>query len=144
MVKYNIRGTKVPIFVSDNMMKKGWYGGQFVKYIAKNTVDFADNINFAGLIILGYKLEDNKDIPYEHENVAVKALNQATLMYDSGLYEFNDNVYDKTLIYTYNQTLYINNNGIITNINSGGTSIGKVSAIPQDNNGWLGVLLLQN
>jgi hypothetical protein len=62
-------------------------------------------------------------------------------MTDSGDSDFSPTAFDTTKVYTYHQTLYVNSNSILTNVPplGGGHNIGIVSAIPQDNNGWLGV-----
>ena len=71
MVKMHFKCWRMPITVGPNLMRTGWYGGQWVKYVAKNTVDFASFNDFAGFMLLGYKLKDGGYVPYNYENDGV-------------------------------------------------------------------------
>jgi hypothetical protein len=60
---------------------------------------------------------------------------------DDGLYDFNKNVIDNSLIYTYNQKLYLDAKCLLTNVNLGFPYVGIVAGLPTDLNGWLRVIL---
>jgi len=153
MVKMHLRGDKHFVTVGPNLIETGWFGGQWVKYVGKRTVEKATNTVFAGFLLLGYKLNDLDakpynyiesgvvSVPFKYENQALNAYGQSVMITDSGEMDFNFNAFDTTQVYTYNQMLYVNNNGFLTNVNSGGLSVGIVSVIPKDNNNWLGITL---
>lgn len=155
MVKMRIRGDKHIVKVTDNMYETGWYGGQWVRYVANRTVDFATQAEYAGFLLIGWRLKDldakpydyidtnagAEFLPFQYENKSVDAYRQAVLITDSGEMDFNKYAYDITQVYSYQQLLYINNSSVLTNVNSGKPSVGIVIATPQDNNGWLGIML---
>lgn len=153
MVKMHLRGDKHFVTIGPNLLESGWFGGQWVKYVGKRTVEKATDHVYAGFLLIGHKLNDLDSkpynyleggvisVPFKYENIALDAYGQSVMITDSGEMDFNLNVYDTTQVYTYNQTLYINNNGFLTNVNVGGPSVGIVSVTPQDNNGWLGITL---
>jgi len=153
MVKMHARGDVLLANVIETLLKNGWYGGQWVRYVGRRKVDLATESEYAGFLLLGHRLKDlhgypynytegyGETIPYEYENKAVNAYGQVAIIAGGGDYDFNENVYDTTKTYTYNQTLFVNNNSVLTNVDSGNSSIGLVNVIPSDNNGWLGVNL---
>jgi hypothetical protein len=155
MVKMRIRGDKHNVKVTDSFYQKGWYGGQWVRYVGNRTVDEATDTTFAGFLLWGWRLKDldakpydyidttagAEFFPFQYENQAVNAYHETTLITDSGEMDFNRYVYDTTKNYLYNQKLFVNNNGILTNVDVGAPSVGIVVGIPQDNNGWLGMML---
>jgi hypothetical protein len=155
MVKMHFKGWRMPVSVGPDLMRTGWYGGQWVRFIGNLTVEKATASQVAGLLINGYKLEDfdgkpyhyiDMDgkkvfVPYQYENNAVTAQLKATMATDDGLYDFNENAYVTTDPYSYNQKLYLNANGILTSVDSGFAYIGVVAGLPTDNNGWLRVIL---
>ena len=121
MVKMHIRGDKLLVKVTNSLLQKGWYGGQWVKYVGKRIVDLADASSYSGFILLGHKLIDTdgnpydfKDgvidaIPFQYENKAVDASGQTLIIAGGGDFDFNKNAYDTTQTYSYNQRLYVNN-----------------------------------
>jgi hypothetical protein len=155
MVKMTIRGSRHIVKVSTNMFEKGWYGGQWVRFVGNRTVDFATDTLYAGFLLWGWRLKDidatpydfidtmsgSEFIPFNYENKSLNAYHQTAMIFDSGEMDFNLNTYDTTQVYSYHDSLYINNNSVLTNVNSGGPSVGLVIGTPQDNNNWLGVLL---
>ena len=153
MVKMFIRGTKHIMTVGPQLLQSGWYGGIWVKIVGSRTVEKATPTVFAGFLLLGYKLRDldaapyNYDynitdyIPAQHENQPLDAYGRTLMMADSGEYDFNLNAYDTTQVYNYNDHLYLNNNAVLTNLNSGTPPVGIVISKPSDRNGWLGTIL---
>ncbi|MDD5650070.1 MAG: hypothetical protein PHF86_06605 [Candidatus Nanoarchaeia archaeon] len=155
MIKIHYKYWGINVKIGPNLLRTGWYGGQIVRFVDKMTVEKALPNETVGLLINGYKLEDYdgkqydfKDMdglatarrPYKYENSPVDSSNHsASMISDDVLLDFNRNAYDTTRIYTYNQKLYVNSNGILTNENIGGNAdvIGIVGAIPGDLNGWL-------
>jgi len=152
MIKIIIPAIRHIATVGPNLLASGWYGGQWVKYVGNRTVEKADSHTAAGFLILGYKLQDLDAAPYKYdfnitnmvpainENQPIDAYGRAVLIH-GGEFDFNKNVYDNSVVYSYNQLLYLNNNGILTNVNTGGPSVGIVITAPQDNNGWMGVII---
>jgi len=154
MVKMHFKGWRLPVIVGPELLKTGWYGGQWVRFVGDLLVEKATASEVAGVLLYGYKLEDYDGKPYnyldydgkkvfipqEYENSHIKGSHKATMATDDGLYDFNKNVYED-LVYSYNEKLYLNNEGIITNVDSGFPYIGIVAGLPSDNNGWLRVLL---
>lgn len=155
MVKVYVENDRHIVTVTPALMQRGWYGGQWVRYIGKKTIDLATNTSYAGFLLYGYKKRDLDAAPYDfidtvsgsdfvpmqHENRAIDALAKTVIIADSGEFEFNKYAFDTTQIYTYNQELYVNNNAILTNQNTGGPPVGIVISAPQDNNNWLGMML---
>lgn len=155
MVKMHFKGWRIFVTAGPYLLQSGWYGGQFVRFTDNMIVEKATAEDVAGILINGYKLEDfdgkpynyidmdgkKSFIPYQYENEAVNAFGKTTIASDDGLYDFNSNVYDNEVTYQYNQKLYLNNNGLLTNIDLGFFSVGVVAGIPEDNNNWLRVLL---
>jgi len=152
MVKMHFRGDKIQVYVSDQLLRSGWYGGQWVKYTGKRIVDLATETVYTGFLLLGHKFEDLNGVPYDYkdgypvvpfgyENSAVNAYGQTIMITGGGDYDFNLNVYDTTKTYSYNQNLYVNNNSVLTNVDVGEQPVGVVNTVPSDNNGWLGVTL---
>ncbi|MDD5650232.1 MAG: hypothetical protein PHF86_07450 [Candidatus Nanoarchaeia archaeon] len=154
MVKMFFKGWRMPVTIGPTLLQTGWYGGQWVRFTGNLTVEKASVSSVAGILLTGYKLEDcdgkpydynNMDglqifKPYQYENQAINAFGKATMATDDGLYDFNSNVYE-TLVYSYNQILYLNSEGLLTNVDSGFPYIGIVAGLPSDNNGWLRVLV---
>ena len=155
MVKMHIRGDKIRATVGDTLMQNGWYGGNWVRFVAKRTVELATKTEYAGFILLGHKLRDLDAspysytdtsagaiaVPYQYENKAVDAYGRTFLVAGGGDYDFNRHVYDTTKTYSYNEKLFVNDNAILTNVDSGAPPVGLVTATPQDNNTWLGLTL---
>jgi hypothetical protein len=155
MVKMFFKGWRMPVKAGPVLMQTGWYGGQWVRFVGDLTVEKATPSSVAGLLLNGYKLEDYDGkpyhyidldgqktfVPYQYENKSVMALSKVTMATDDGLYDFNRNVYDTSLIYAYNEFLYLNADGILTNVDSGSSYVAVVAGIPDDNNGWLRVLV---
>jgi len=155
MVKMLVRGDKHVVKVSDNMLQKGWYGGQWVRYVGNRTVDFATKTSFAGFMLWGYKLKDldanqlqfiettagAEFIPWQYENKSVEANGIATLICDSGEMYFNKYAFDTTQVYSYQEKLFVNDNAVLTNVDVGAPTAGFVISAPQDNNDWLGMIL---
>ena len=158
MVKVNIRAMKLPVTVGPLLKETGWYGGQWVQFVGKKTVEVATPEFSAGFLMIGYKLKDfdgkpyNYDysrmdsgvlpfVPYQFENKAIDAYGQTVLITDMGYYDFNSNVYDTAQVYQYNRHVYVNNNGFLTSVNTGFSPVGIVVSAPQDNNGWLGIIV---
>lgn len=139
MVKMKINGLRFPVYCSSNMMQRGWLGGQWVKMVGPNIVDFANASNYMGFMLLGYKKKDIGDyVPYQHENVAVTSHpHPATMINASGYFDFSSTVIEPD-VWAENQEIYISNNGFLTNVNLGFTLMGRVIAAPQNNGGWLG------
>jgi len=157
VVKIHILGIKIPVFIGPNLLQTGWYGGQWVKFVGRQIVEKAGPIEAVGFLLYGYKLSDMDGkpysyidmdggsifVPYKHENDPVKAMKKVVMVSDVGYYDFNKNSYDTTQNYSYNEHLFANNDGILTNQKLGGPDtviVGVVGCVPQDNNGWLGVL----
>ena len=156
MVKMHFKGWRMPVTVGPDLLQSGWYGGQWVKFVGNMLVEKATPDNVAGLLLQGYKLEDYDGkpyhyidmdgkkvfVPYQYENQSIRsALHKATMATDDGLYDFNKNVYDDSLVYSYNQKLYLDANGILTNVDLGFPYVGIVAGLPSDNNNWLRVIL---
>lgn len=152
MVIVKQRGLLIPIKVDTELLQTGWYGGLWVTVTGNRIVSKANKNNRTGFLLWGHKLKDLEakrykyneghiEVPWQYENVAVRAFGQAVMVCDSGEFDFNSNVYDSTLIYNYMDKLYVNDNGILTNVNNGSEDVGVVIGTPQDNNGWLGVIL---
>jgi len=155
MVKMHFKCWRMPITVGPNLMRTGWYGGQWVKFVGNLVVEKASITEVAGFLINGYKLEDidgkpfkytdmdglKKFVPFQYENKSILAQERAVISTDDGLYDFNKNVYDNSVVYNYNQKLYVNADGILTNINLGSPLVGIVAGLPSDNNSWLRVML---
>lgn len=157
MVKMHFKGWRMPVTAGPKLLQSGWYGGQIVKFIGNMIVEKADPLNFAGILLEGYKLEDYDGKPYDYismdghkvfyprqfENKAINAEHKVTMGTDDGWYDLNKNAYDTTVIYSYNQKLYINNIGILTNVNPGlgAFPVAVVAGTPEDTNGWLRILL---
>lgn len=151
----HIRGDKIRVTVGDTLMQNGWYSGHWVRFVGNRTVELATKTEYAGFLIIGHKLRDldakpydfidttsgSEFIPYQYENKAVDAYGRTFLVAGGGDYDFNKYVYDTTKTYTYNQKLFVNDNAILTNVDSGASPIGLVTAIPDDNNNWLGLTL---
>jgi len=156
MVKAHLKCDRVVVAIHSDLLQLGWYGGHWVRYTGKRTVELATKDDYAGFLVWGHKLIDldakpydytdtissSQFVPYQHDNKAVNAKgNKCIMIAGGGDFDFNKNVYDTTQIYTYNQLLYINDNSILTNVNVGSPSVGLVNAIPEDNNNWLGMTL---
>lgn len=158
MVKIFIKTDKLFVTAGPNMLQTGWYGGQWVKYVGNRTVELSDKATYAGFMKNGYKLTDidgksydyddtESDtalnfIPHRYENKSIKAYGQSVMISGGGDFDFNKNAYDTTKTYVHNQKLYVNDNAVLTNVDSGNPSIGVVSMIPSDNEGnWLGMAL---
>ncbi len=154
MVKMFFKGWRMPVIAGPELLKTGWYGGQWVRFVGNLTVEKATPSQVAGFLLNGYKLEDYdgkpysyKDmdgkkifVPFLYENQTIRQYGKVTMATDDGLYDFNKNVYED-VDYQHNQYLYLNNEGILTNVDSGFAFIGVVAGIPVDNNGWLRVLV---
>lgn len=156
MVKVHLKCDRILVSVSTTLLQSGWYGGQWVRYTGKRTVDLATKDEYAGFLVWGHRLKDvdgkpydyrdmdglAEHVPYQHENKAVTAQkNRCIMIAGGGDFDFNKNAYDTTKTYTYNQLLYINDNSVLTNVNVGSPPVGMVNAIPEDNNNWLGMTL---
>lgn len=152
MVNVRIRGELVNVTVDDDLLRTGWYGGQWVTFTGPRTVSRANKSNRIGFLLNGYRLRDlymrpiyfndgTTFVPSEHENSAITASNRTPMVCDSGDFDINQNAYDTTQIYGYNENLYVNDNGFLTNQPTGFPSVGYVISLPSDNNGWLGFLL---
>jgi len=152
MVNVRIRGELINVTVDADLLRAGWYGGQWVTLTGPRTVSKANKTNRIGFLLNGYKLQDtyvrplyfNEGtlfIPNEHENSAISGCHKTPMICDSGDFDVNQNAYDTTRIYNYNENLYVNDDGILTNQPTGFGSVGYVLSRPEDNNGWLGFLL---
>ena len=155
MVNVRIRGLYIDVTVDDDLLQKGWYAGQWVTISGNRTVSRANAANRAGFLLNGFKLRDvymrpfyfndgSLFVPHEHENSAITGNRKTPMICDSGDFDFNPNVYDTTQVYNYNDYLYVNNNGVLTNVPTGFASVGHVLSKPEDNNGWLGFLMQVN
>lgn len=158
MIKVEFRFWGIQVTAGPGLLNTGWYGGQIVRFTGNMTVEKALPDQVVGVLINGYKLEDydarpyyfddstsgSKFKPYRYENNPTNArLHRTTMISDDGIFDINRNAYDTTQVYSYNQKLYANLDGIITNVNTGGTAdvIGVVAALPSDLNGWMRVKL---
>lgn len=155
MIKIFHKYWGINVRIGPLLLRSGWYGGQIVRFVGNMTVEKALPNEVAGMLINGYKLEDFdgkqydfKDMdglaearrPYKYENNPVDSSSRvSTMISDDVLIDLNSNAYDTTRTYTYNQKLYANSNGIVTNENIGGNAepVGVVAAIPADLNGWM-------
>jgi hypothetical protein len=155
MIKIHYRFWGINVHVGPELLKTGWYGGQVVRFVDNMTVEKGLPNEVVGMLVHGYKLEDYDgkqynftDMdglaisrrPYKYENNPIDSSSRITSMIsDDGIIDLNSNAFDRTKIYTYNQKLYVNNNGIITNENIGGNAdcVGVVATIPTDLNGWM-------
>ena len=135
-----ITDVKVPVIASPSLMINGWYGGKWMRFIGNRTVDYATKDNFAGFVLFGYKLRDEGIIPYQYENIHLDAKPAITIMV-GGYFEFNNKAYDPLQVYNPNDKLYVDDNAVLTNVDTGFSSVGVVSATPQTNNNWLGAVL---
>lgn len=152
MINVRIKGVYIDVIVDDDLFQKGWYAGQWVTITGNRTVSRANKSNRVGFLLHGYKLRDLYSrpfyfndgysfMPHEHENSAISGNRKTPMMCDSGDFDFNQNVYDITQTYNYNDFLYVNDNGILTNVATGFAPVGSVLSKPEDNNGWLGFLM---
>lgn len=152
MINVRIRGELINVTVDDDLFYKGWYGGQWVTITGPRTVSRADKSNRTGFLLNGYKLQDlycrpiyfndgSLFIPNQHENSAITGNRKTPMVCDSGDFDVNQHAYDTTQIYNYNELLYVNDNGVLTNQATGFGAVGYVLSKPEDNNGWLGFLL---
>jgi hypothetical protein len=156
MIKVHFRFWGIGVTAGPNLLQSGWYGGQIVRFTGNMIVEKATPLEVVGVLINGYKLEDYdakqyklKDSdglkiskPYNYENNPTNSnLHMTTMLSDDGMFDINKNAYDTTQVYTHNQRLYSNNNGIITNVNAGGDCIGIVAALPSEVNNWMRVKL---
>lgn len=155
MIKIHYRYWGINVKIGPELYKSGWYGGQIVRFVGNMTVEKALPHESVGMLIHGYKLEDFdgkqydfKDMdglasprrPYRYENNPTdSSFHISTMISDDGIIDLNSNAYDNSRVYTYNQKLYVNSNGIITNENIGGNAdvVGIVATIPADINGWI-------
>lgn len=154
MVKIFFRYWAISVIPGPELLKTGWYAGQIVRFTDNMTVEKALPDQVVGMLINGYKLKDydgkqykfndmdglaTSREPYKYENYPVNGSHKVSMISDDGMFDINMNGYDSTKSYTYNQKLYSNDQGIITNVNTGGTAdcIGIVAARPEDLNGWL-------
>jgi len=64
-----------------------------------------------------------------------------TIVAGGGDYDFNINAYDTTKSYAYNQLLFVNDNAVLTNVDSGNLLVGIVTALPAENSNWLGMTM---
>jgi hypothetical protein len=156
MIKIQFRYWGINVEAGPVLRQTGWYGGQIVRFVGNMIVEKALPNEIAGVLIHGYKLEDydgkpysfedgfsgSRSTPYRYENNPIDSSSHKTSMIsDDGMFDINKNAYDISQVYTYNQKLYSNIDGILTNVNAGGDCIGIVASLPSDLNGWMRVKL---
>jgi len=153
MIKVLFRFWGISVEPGPGLLRTGWYGGQVVRFTGNMVVEKGLHNEVVGMMLRGYKLEDYdgkqydfSDMdglaslrpPYKYENNPVIGSHKAVMLSDDGMFDLNMNAYDTTKIYTYNQKLYSNDQGVITNEDLGGADcIGVVAGLPSDLNGWM-------
>lgn len=153
MIKVLFKYWGISVEPGPELLKTGWYGGQIVRFTGNMIVEKALHNEVVGIMVNGFKLEDtdgkpysysdmdglaSPHSPYRYENNPVFGSHKATMLSDDGMFDLNPNAFDNTQVYTYNQKLYSNDQGVITNIDLGGADcIGIVAGIPAELNGWM-------
>lgn len=156
MIKVQFRYWGISVIPGPELLKSGWYGGQIVRFVGNMIVEKAIATEVAGVLVNGYKLKDFDGKPYSfvdmdglatarppylYENNPIDGSHKVSMLSDDGMFEINSNTYDTMQTYTYNQKLYSNENGIITNVDGGGDCVGVVASLNTDLNGWMRVKL---
>jgi len=157
MIKVLFRFWGISVIPGPELLRTGWYGGQIVRFVDDMTVEKALPTAVVGVLVHGYRLQDydgkqysftdmdglaTARAPYLYENNPIDGSHKTTMLSDDGMFDINRNAYDTTQVYAYNQKLYANNNGIITNVGAGGADvIGIVATLPANLNGWMRIKL---
>ena len=152
-------GYRYPAILGGSLINQDWRGGTFVTFIDDWTLDRAGPENFVGFLLRSSAGQEGSRVLQSIKPQVTKGI--ALLVF--GTYEFlfyeTESVNlrrqkqglsllgapalsPQTLTYNINENLYVSSNGLLTKEQetSGAERIGRVSAKPRTNGGYLGFM----